>query len=87
MAIVAVIAAGNMRWVFAGRNDAVVAGAACTDCLCVVHRKSWNPDIGVMAVFANIRRQNVRCVLARRFYAIVAAHTISGNSDVIEIRG
>lgn len=87
MAIVAVIAAGNMRWVFAGRNDAVVAGTACTDYLRVVHRVSRNPDIGVMAVFANFRCQNMCRVLAGRFYAIVAARAIAGNSYVIEIRG
>ena len=85
MAVVAVIAAGDMRWVLAGGNDAIVTGAASADYLRVVHRVSRNPDIGVMAVFANICCQNVCRVFAGRFDAVVAAYAIAGDADVIEI--
>ncbi len=87
MAVVAIITAGDMRRVLACCNNAVVAGAAGSNNLGVVHRVSWNPDIGVVAVLANFRCQNVRRVLARRFDAIVAACTIAGDAYVIKIRG
>ena len=73
MAVVTVIAAGDMRWVLACRNDAVVAGAAGTDNLGVIHCVRWNPDIGIVTVFANFRCQNVRRVLAGCFNTVVAA--------------
>ena len=76
-----------MRWVLARRNDAVVAGTTSADYLGVIHRVSRNPDIGVMAVLANFRCQNVRRVLAGRFNAIVAACAIAGDANVVEIRG
>ena len=87
MAVVAVIAAGDMRWVLACRDDAVMAGAASADDLGVVHCESWNPDVRVMAVFANICCQNVCRVFAGRFDAVVAACAIAGDADVIKIRG
>ena len=86
MAVVAIIAAGDMRRVLARRNNAIVAGAAGSNNLGVVHRESWNPDIGVMAVLANFCSQNVRRVLAGRFDAVVAAYAIAGDANVIKIR-
>jgi len=53
VAVVAIIAAGDMCWVLAGRNDAVVAGAAGADHLGVIHGVRRDPDIGIVAVFAN----------------------------------
>jgi len=85
--VVAIIATGDMRWVLACRNDAVVTGAASADDLGVVHGECWNPDIGIVTVFANFRCQNVRRILAGCFNAIVAACTIAGDTYVIEIRG
>jgi len=75
-----------MRRILACRDEAIMAGAASADYLGVVHSESWNPDVGIMAVFANIRCQNVRRVLASRFDAVVAAYAIAGDADVIEIR-
>ena len=40
-----------------------------------------------MTVFANFARQNVCLVLARSVRAVMAACTITGDIDVIEIRG
>ena len=86
MTVVAIITAGDMRWVLACRNDAVVAGAASADYLGVVHRVGWNPDIGVVTVLTNFRCQNVRRVLAGCFDAVVAACAIAGDTYVIKIR-
>ena len=87
MAVIAIITARDMRWVLACCNDAVVAGAASANYLGVVHRVSWNPDVGVMAVFANFRSQNMRRVFAGRINAVVAACAVAGDPCVIEIRG
>jgi len=87
VAVVAIIAAGDMRWVFARRDDAVMAGAASADYLSMVHCESWNPDVRVMAVFANICCQNMCRIFAGRFDAVVAACAIASDADVIEIRG
>jgi len=87
VAVVAIIAAGDMRRVLARRNNAIVAGAAGSYNLGMVYRVSWNPDIGVMAVLANFCSQNVRRVLAGRFDTVVAACTITGDAYVIKIRG
>ena len=86
MTVVAIITAGDMRWILSCRNDAVVARAASADYLGVVHRVSRNPDIGVMAVLANFRCQNMRRVLAGRFDAVVATCAIAGDTYVVEIR-
>ena len=87
MAVVAISAASDMRWGFACRNDAVVAGTAGSNNLGVVHSESWNPDIGVVAVLANFCSQNMRRVLAGRFDAVVAACAIAGDTHVIKISG
>lgn len=86
MTVVAIITAGDMCWILACRNDAVVARAASADDLGVVHCVSRNPDIGVMAVLANFSCQNVRRVLAGCFDAVVAAGAITGDTYVIKIR-
>ena len=87
MAVAAVVAAGDMRWRLSYCDDTVVAGAASTYYLGVIYGVSGYPDIGVMAVFADIGCQNVCQVLAGRFNAIVAADAIASDIDVIEIRG
>ena len=87
MAVAAVVAAGDMRWCLSCRGDTVVAGAASTDYLCVVYGVSGNPDIGVMAVFADVGCHDVCQVLAGRFNAVVTANAIASDADMIEIRG
>ena len=86
MAVIAVIAAGDMRWVFAGRYCAVMTGAAGANDLDVVDRVNRYPDVRGMAVFANIGRLNMRQVLARSVGAVMAAGTVARNIYVIEIR-
>mgnify|MGYP003666318956 CR=1 FL=1 len=60
VAIVAVVVARDVRWVFAGRGNAVVAGSTGAKHLRVVHGIRRYECTCVMAVFANIRRLNMR---------------------------
>ena len=87
MAVIAVIAAGDMRWILAGCNDTIVARTASADYLGVIHCVRWNPDIGIVTIFANFCCQNMRRVLAGRFNTVVAACAITGDTNVVEVRG
>ena len=86
MAVIAVIAAGDMRRVFAGHYCTVMAGAAGANDLSVVDRVNRYPGVRRMAVLANIGRLNMRQVLARSVGAVMAAGTVTRNIYVIEIR-
>lgn len=85
VAVIAVIATGDMRRVLAGRYVAIVAGTTCTNDLRVVDGVYGNPDVGRVAVFAHVGRLNVCRVLARRIGTIVAVGTVARNIYVIEI--
>ena len=56
MTIIASIGSRNMRWMFTGRDHAVMTGAARTQHLGMIHGSHWRPHIEVMAVFTNIGR-------------------------------
>lgn len=56
VAVIAVVTAGDMRWMFARCNNTVMAGAASPDHLRVVNCKGRYPDIGIVAILADIRR-------------------------------
>lgn len=86
MAIVAGITTCYVSWGFSGCGYAVMTRATSTDDLGVVNRADRCPDIGVMAVFANIARLNMREILARCICAVVAVNAIIRNIRVIEIR-
>ena len=86
MAIVAGIAACDMSWMFAGRGNAVMTRSASSDDLSMVHRTDWCPDIGGVAVFADIARLNVREILACGICTVVAVNAVVRNVRVIEIR-
>lgn len=77
--VVAIRAARNMRWMFAGRGNAVVAGAAFAQNLRVIHRECWCPDIWVVAVLADVGRLYVREVLASGIDAVVATYAVARN--------
>ena len=87
MTVIAIGATGNVCRVLAGRNCAVMAGAAGTEYLCMIYRVNRHPDIRVMAVFTNISRLNVRQVLAGGFDAVVATDAIANDASMIEIGG
>lgn len=73
VAIVTVIAAADMCRMFAGRRDAIMAGATGTENLGVIDRIDRNPDVGRMTVFADIAGLDVGLRFARGVRAVVAA--------------
>jgi len=86
MAVITVVAAGDVSWVLARCYDTIMTGTASTDYLRVVHGESRHPDVRIMAVFTDIRRQNMCLVLAGRLNTVVTTDTISGDAYVIEVR-
>ena len=60
MAVVAGIAAGDMRWVLTRRRCAVVTEPAGAKNLGVIDSICWCPDIAVVTILANIRCLNMR---------------------------
>lgn len=87
MAIVTIVATGNVSRMFADCRRAVMAGTASADNLCVVYSVGRYPGIRIMAILANITRLNVRRVLAGGIRTVVAANAIACNIDVIKVRG
>ena len=64
--VVAGIAAGNVRRVFARGRDAVLTGDAGADDMRVIYVKLWRKHIGRMTVIADVRGVQVRWTVARR---------------------
>ncbi len=85
VAVIAVIAAGDMRWVFANGYHTVMARATSPNNLSVVYRKCWNPGIRCMAIFADNTGKNMVDVLARCIRTVVAARTIACDIDVVKV--
>lgn len=86
--IIAGVIAGDVRRMFAGRRDAVMAGTAHTDDMCMVNRKHGHKHISVVAVFADVASLNMcRRFLAGGIHTVVAVDAASCNVDVIEVRG
>lgn len=85
VAVVAVITAGDVCRMFTLRRYTVMAGDARADDLGVIN------DIGrcechvVVAVLADVSGVDMRGVLADRIGAVMAAHTVVGDVDVIEV--
>ena len=85
VAVVAVIAAGDVRRVFACRNGTVVTRAANPYDLRVVHGIGRGPLHVVVAVTANIGRRYMGGRLTRRADAVVTAAAVVENIGVIEV--
>jgi hypothetical protein len=85
VAVIAVNATRDMRWVFAGCYCAVMTGAAGANDLGVVDEVGRYPDVRGMAVFAHIGRLDVRQVFARSIGAVMAAGAVARNVHVVEI--
>ena len=85
MAIIAGIAARDMRWMFTGRNDAIVAAVAGADNLCVVNGKDGRKDVGVVAVLANITGLDVCQVLADSIDIVMAVNTLASDVQMIKV--
>ena len=84
--IVASVATGNMRQVFANGDDAIMAGAASPDNLGVIDHHYRRKDISRVTVFANIGCLDVCRIFAGSIRAVVTAHAIARDIDVIEVR-
>ena len=76
MTVIAVIAAGNVRRMLAGGNNAVMAGSTTADDLGVVDDQHGHEHGRTMAVFADIRCLNVCRVLADRLCTVVAIYAV-----------
>ena len=87
MTVVAGVAARNVCRVLSGGNDAVVTRATISDYLGMIDGKHRGENIRVVAVLADIRCLNVCRVFAGRVRAVMAAGTVTGDIDVVEIRG
>ncbi len=85
MAVVTIVAASDMCRILAACNNTIMAVAAGSDNLGVVDREYRCPDIRRVAVFADIRGLNVGWRFAGGLDAVVAAHAIAGNTDMIEV--
>lgn len=86
MAVVAGISTINMCRCLAGRNRAVVAGAAAAEHLRMVNGKRRGERDHGVAILANSRRLNMRRVLAGGVDAVVAAAAVARNVRVVEVR-
>jgi len=86
VAVIAVVAAGDVRRMFAGRGIAVMTGKTGSEHLRVIDHVRGRPDHVVVAVLADIRRRDVRGVLAGRVGAVMAADAVTRDVHVIEVR-
>jgi len=84
--VITIIAAGDMRWVFANGYHTVMTRATSSNNLSVVNRKCRNPGVRCMAIFADNTGKNMVGVLARCIRTVVAARTIACDIDVIKVR-
>ena len=86
MAVVAVVAAREVRQIFAGRDSAVMAGEAGAEYLDVINRVGRCPDYAVVAVLADVGRIGVVGVLAGRIGTVMAADAGAGDTGMVEVR-
>ena len=87
MAVIAGVAARQVSWILPGRRYAIVTRATSADDLSVVNGVDWRPNVGVMAIFADVACLNVCEILARRGAAIVAANAVIHKIRMVEVRG
>jgi len=85
MAIIAVVAAGDMRRMFSCSNRAVMARTTSANDLRVINVESRYPRIRRMTVFAHVAGLNVCRVLASRICTVVAARAISRDVHVVKV--
>jgi len=83
---IALFCGAEVILVLANCLDAVVAGRARTKHLCMVNGHHRRKNIRRVTVFADIGRLYMRLVLTYRIRAVMTAHTVAGDIDVVEIR-
>lgn len=84
--VIAVVAARNVRRIFASGDDAIVACAATADYLGMVDSHCGRECIGGMAVFADIRGIDMSLVLADRVRAVMAGTACAQDLGVVHNR-
>ena len=85
MAVIAGIAARNMRRMLAGCDNTVVAAVASPDNLSVVNSEGWRKDVGVVAILTNIAGENMRRTLANGIDVVMAVNTLTSDIQVVEV--
>lgn len=84
MAVVTIIAAGNVGRVFTRRRDAIMTGTTGAQDLCVIDRRGRCKGDGAVAVLANVGGLHVRRALPCRGSAVMAAHAVPSNARMVE---
>jgi len=84
MTVIAVVTAGDVRRVLAGRDDAVVTGSARTEDLCVIDGVGRRPNVAVVAVLTDIARLYMCLGLACCFDTVVAAEAVADDANMVE---
>lgn len=84
MAVVAIIAAGNVSGVLTARNQAVVTRSTASQDLCMVHDVDRSPGDTVMTFLASVGRQNVGLTLTSRLGTVVTAGAVVEDVGVIK---
>ena len=87
VAVIAIVAAVDMRRVFANSYHTVMTRTASPNYLGVVDCKGRNPGVWCMAIFADDTGKNMVGILARCVCAVVAARTIACDVDVVKVCG
>ncbi len=85
VAIVAIVAACDMRGVLAGRSDAVVTRGTTAEDLCVIDGHYRCPNRWAVAIFTNVRCLNMHGAFAGRIRTVMAIHAVAHNIHVIEV--
>ena len=85
MAVIAIVAARDVRGVLARCDRAVVTGTACANYLCMVHPVGRGERHVVVAILADNAGLDMRRILAGGVRAVVAAEAVIHDIRVIEI--
>ncbi len=87
MTVVTIVAAGDVRRVFASCRHAIVSRAAGAQNLCMVNGECWRVGHSAVAILANVGGLDVRWSLAGGCDAIVTGDAIANDAGVIEKGG
>lgn len=85
MAVIAIVAAGDMRRMLACRGVTVVTGAATTKNLGMVDAIGWHPHGRVVTILTHVGGLNVNGIFASRRSAVMTVNTASNDVGVIEV--
>jgi hypothetical protein len=87
VAIVTIVATCNVRRVLSVRDCSVMTRRARADDLGVINPVGRRPERNVMAILANIGRQDMIDIFASCVRTVVAAEAISSEIGMVKIRG